>query len=544
MLFKSWDLSKRLKLIINGIEMDFSNNFSASAHPTNFSNMIFHEVIPKDKNFYPENLKVQNYAEEFSIGEVYAGDQLIFFGIVNSTGRLNLNPFTPKTKTVEIADFRKWLSIQKPIPLLFFNEFPENLVNTLIEKLNEPKIVVGTLDFSTNELIGAYSTVDKSPYQVLKEVVAKQTNSILYFQINTQQQITINYKSNDTLANDIEPLIIDLNNLDLLKEYKILDIEFESNADKYSNIVKVESSNVIANIVTEEKITILDKDSFTLNNVVGKVSNNIANTYLYKLATPTVKQSAIILNEEFYKEGQYYDVLYKTGNNIIKINKKYLDQDWVLNFGYFIKRKTSVELSNTQEIARIASFSMTKGEVYRYERLNDLTNFNDLLKATESNLEIYKNTERIIYITSEIPLYDILDVVEVVSQENDKVSGLYLVHEINVDINGSSIKDASNNNNFILPVFSTVLKATKNTDNIVNEFDNQNFRDNPVVNQAEISDTTETIILNGKFNLISNIKEVAASLFPNVSFEQAELNYKIYGKNYDVSGIILVINNE
>lgn len=539
MLFKNWNLTKKIKLIINGIEMDFSNNFSVSDHPTNFSSMTFHEVIPKDKNFYPENLKVQNYAEEFSIGEVYAGDQLIFFGIVNSTGRLNLNPFVPKTKTIEIADFRKWLSIQKPIPLLFFNEFPENFVNVLIEKLNESKIIAGILDFSTNELIGAYSTVDKSPYQVLKEVIAKQTNSLLYFQINDKQQITINYKSNDTLANDIEPLKIDLNNLDLLKEYKILNIEFESNADKYSNIVKVESSNIITNLVTEENFTIFDKDSFTLNNNIGKVSNNIANTYIYKLSTPTIKQNVISIDEAFYKEGQYYDVLYKIGNNIIKVNKKYLNKDYILNFGYFTKRKTSVELSNTEEIARVASFSTTKGEVYRYERLNDLTNFNDLLKATKSNLEIYKNIEKTIYITSEIPLYEILDVVEVISGEDDKVSGLYLVHEIAAEINASSIKDTINNN-FILPVFTTILKATKNTDNIVNEFDNQNFRDNPVIRQFEISDTTETITLQAIFNLISNIKEIPSPSSDKL-FNNAKLNYKI---NDERQSIYVVINNE
>jgi hypothetical protein len=127
-----------LRLFINDDEYDFDGLVSFSYHPTNFSKMIFNEVIKKSDNVYPNNLKNISISREFSVARVYDNNDLIFLGIVNSTGRLSLLPNKLKSRSIEITDMRKLLSLLKPVNKVFFNVTPNTIINELVAGLNEP----------------------------------------------------------------------------------------------------------------------------------------------------------------------------------------------------------------------------------------------------------------------------------------------------------------------------------------------------------------------------------------------------------------------
>lgn len=498
MKLKNIDPKSKIRLFINKVEMDFSTDFTFYQHPINFSSMTFNDVIPKDKNKYPDFLKIDSYTEDFSIAEVYSGNKLIFFGIVNSSGRLDLFKSTPKTKTIEISDFRKWLSLKKPVEKIFLNKSPEDIVIAIIEGMEESKIKIGNLSFSNNDNIKAYSSESKTPYQVLKETIAAQTNSLLYFKIEDDGSISINYKSNDDIKNNVSEITLNLDDVDSLKKYKITEITMESNIDNYTNYVKFDSENIISNIATNENFLIEGQETFLLLNKIGAVNNNIKECYILRKNGTKIK--LVILTEDLAKTGKYYDVKYKVDSNEISVNSKYLNQENQLFFSYFQKKRTALELKNESQINLIASLSTTKGDVYHYEKYNDISSYNDLLKQAKNTLDYNSSLKKIITITSDYPIWEVADAVNVISKD-EKVNGIYLVHSVNGSIKASSLKN-SENNNFWLGNYTYSLQNTNNVDTYMNQFDNQSFRDNSVYDENSIVITAET--LNIEANIIFN----------------------------------------
>ena len=84
-------ISGEIQLFIDNEEYDFESKFDFYFHPTNFSSMKFLNVIKKDVNFYPENMKVQKIEREFTFAEVKQDGITIFFGIINKTGRFSIS---------------------------------------------------------------------------------------------------------------------------------------------------------------------------------------------------------------------------------------------------------------------------------------------------------------------------------------------------------------------------------------------------------------------------------------------------------------------
>lgn len=538
MILNNIDTTKPIRLIINKVEMDFSNSFSFYEHPINFSTMTFNEVIPKENNKYPDYLNITKYTDDFSLAEVYSGDKLIFFGVVNSTGRLDLFRTKPKTKTVEISDFRKWLSLKKPVEKYFFNKSPEDIVIAIVQGMNEPRIKIGTLSFSNNDNIKAYSSESKTPYQVLKELVAAQTNSLLYFKVEDDATISINYKSNDDIINDTSNIVLDLDNVDLLKDYKITEITLESNTDNYTNFVKFDSENIVSNVNTIESFELEDDDTITLLNPIGAIDNNFKNTYILKSDGTKVK--LVVITDDLAQKGKYYDISYKVGSAEITMNAKWLNAGNQLFFSYFQKKRTALELKNDDQIALISSLSNTTGEVFQYEKYNDISSYNDLLKQAKNTLDYNSSLKKVLTITADKPIWEVADAVQVKCQDSN-VAGIYLVQQMEGSVTASAIGDKTN---FWLAEYTYTLQNTNNVDTYVNQFDNQSYRDNAITDDDSFIVTTESITING--NIIFSYEiSTEDKVLNNNQLEQPlkmQLKSSIY-ENEFVGKYIYVNNN-
>lgn len=537
MILNNIDKTQPIRLIINSVEMDFANSFSFYEHPINFSTMTFNEVIPKANNQYPNYLNIDKYTDDFSLAEVYSGNKLIFFGVVNSTGRLDLFRTKPKTKTVEISDFRKWLSLKKPVEQYFFNKSPEDIVIAIVQGMNEPRIKIGNLSFTNNDNIKAYSSESKTPYQVLKEFIAAQTNSLLYFKIEDDASITINYKSNDDIINNASKIVLDLDNVDLLKQYQITEITLESNTDNYTNYVKFDSENIVSTVSTNETFELRDNTDFTLLYNVGSINNNFNDTYILKSDGSKVK--IVVITDDLAQSGKYYDVTYTVGNDTISVNDKWLNSGNQLYFSYYQKKRTALELKNDDQIALISSLSNTTGEVYQYEKYNDISSYNDLLKQARNTLDYNSSLKKILTITADQPIWEVADAVQVKCKDAN-VADVYLVQQMEGSVTASSIGDKTN---FWLAEFTYTLQNTNNVDTYVNQFDNQSFRDNAITDDNSIMVTTESVSIEGNILFSYEISTEDKILLNN----QLEQPFKVvlYSSIYENEflGKYIYINN-
>lgn len=499
-----WNNNKQIRLFINKKEMDFNTEITFSDHTSNFSSITFNNVIPKDKNNVNEIFKIHDYGTEFSIGEVYIGSELVFFGIVYATGRLVFEKYQPKTKSIQIVDFRKWLSLKKPVNTVFSKIEPALLVTKLVEKLNEPRIIVGRLSFSDDSIINSYSTVDKTPYQVLKEVIAKETDSLLYFEITPDNKISINYKSNNDLLLE-EKILVDLTNNDFFEKYKVTKTELETNIDNYANIIKYESENIISNITTVEDLIIGNSESITLLNDIGTILKT-QETYLYK---NTEKIIPVIINEKQYVTGMYYDILYTTAKNSVKVNKKYVNNNYALHLSYKAKTKNSIQLINWEERVKVAELSNTAGDVFKYEKTNDISDLNDLLRLCQGDLNISSLITKKFFIESEIPIWNVGQTA-FIKTNNPTIDGVYLV----ISANGYILANTdNNNNNYTLPRFTYELINSKNANTLVNQFDNQSYKTNAFIDDFVLIETTDTIDDNVILHCKTNVKTCTTTDF-------------------------------
>lgn len=492
---KNLDLTKKIRLVIDKQEMIFGNEISIEDHPSNFSSITFLNVLPKQNSTYPQYLAYQHFAEIFSIGEVYCGDKLIFFGIVNSTGRLSFNKHSVKSKAIKIVDFRKWLSIKRPIDLIFLKKSPSYVVNELIGGLNEPRIVVGNLDFGNNQLIDAYSITNKSPYSVLKEVIGHQSNSFLYFTINDKNQMEVNFKAVEKLSKDetqtVEP-DLDLSNLDLLKDYKLNNVDLEFDNDRYVNNIIISSQNIVSSTSQIDYIQIYKSDNVATTKTIGYYNQKNESTFLaYKnaqdpLEFTIVKQRLEVTSIED-NETINWDLKYKINDSSLIINQKLLDnldpkKEYFISFEYQPLLNLSTEHRNQEEINRVGSLSNTKGEVFRSDKFDDITNYKDLARIAISEISKNSKITRTITIESDKPIWNVADIVYV--NYDDHITDNYLVHEITAKLKINYLSNT--NTNQLTGSFVTTLKSTANTDVWINLFDNQNYRSDPAYNRDAI----------------------------------------------------------
>lgn len=532
MFLKKIDFTKKLKLIIDGQEMLFDSKITLEDHPSNFSSMTFTNVLPKIKQNYPDYLTYNDFAQVFSIGEFYCGDELIFFGVVNSSGRLSFNKNTIKSKAIKIVDFRKWLSIKKPVNLVFFRKNASYIVNELVKKLDENRIVVGNLDFTTDQIIEAYSITNKSPYAILKEVISQQTNSFLYFTITNDSKIAINYRSLKTFENMENE--IDLEDLEEFSEkYKVTNIDLEFDNDSYINSIIIESANIISGNVTKENLKIT-AEKLRLSYVFGKLDLKDVDTKIYFVKNNEIKvfkKDLRIISSDNKEDYAQWDVAYKIGSDEIEINKDLMEtfddsQIYYLSISYFQLLKQTVERSNDLEILRLSTLTNTKGDVFRYDRYDDITSLKDLLNIADTEVSKNSKITRTLTIESDKPIFDVADVVFIKHQDS-AIQDKYLVHNVYADIKVSYLDRETQN--FALTSFRTILKSTANTNNWLNLFDNQSYRSNPVFDETVVIDLVKSD--QGVTNIIYTGSHLPEKISWHPQFN-LKLGTVIYGKSY------------
>lgn len=322
---------------------------------------------------------------------------VLFAGVVKNSGDISLNPRHPHYCSLQILDYKTFLSESNTLDFVIANKTVSEAIEMVVNAVKGYGFVVGNIDIdSANDNIGAYSTLNKTAYDVL-QYLAEISGSRWRARVIDSLTMAIDFYDPDNLpqADDIE----------YTKEYweanNIVDMTFNYGSRDYRNKQILLSNEVYGNINYEE--TLISNgygNTFTVQNNIGILLNVIVDGAEKTIATINDKQMGI--DADFY---------YTPGKNIIESNGVY-SAGTMIRATYQPLVKGRQIVYNASEVERISNQTQTEGVIARYESRNDILSSEELQKIAQTYIDYKGKAEVIIKITTQDnDLYDIGEVV-------------------------------------------------------------------------------------------------------------------------------------
>lgn len=478
MVLKNFNFNQKPKLKINGTEYIASNIISGVFHIYNKSQITLKDVWYKDNRNRTENsLKFP----EFSLVELYYGDDLAFFGVNKIQKGGSLSPFNRKDLTMTVIDFKEWLN-NKPMDFPIYNKSPEWVVNKVISTLGEKRIIVGKIYFSKTENIKAYSAKTKNAYDILR-MIEKKTQSILQIVPNAAGQLVVNFFTKDSAKINKAGIQLDLSTqkqaLDFYEKYDLTRFDWEEDLVKFANQVRVESERALSETMISLSFNLNNGDaSLTLLKPVGKIEKS--NVKLYEADGTTLIRKLVVVSKDEADKGKLFDLAYSQNSNTITIGQRLIGKNQVVKFQYFPIVKLEYEMTNLASQQKIASYSGTNGILFRSERHNDETSPADLIALGKGYLA--KNSEpRIsLKINSRKPIWDLGEHTKLDHYLEPFINGEYIIYKISIN---QVVDDIS----AMTTSFQYELMSSLDFDEDLNKHDSQAYRSNPIYETSDIT---------------------------------------------------------
>jgi hypothetical protein len=478
MRLKNVNFNQPVRLLVNGVEYNFSNKISGKQRALN-------KGVVKYENVIPLNLSANQSIEQFTIFpkfarvEHYYGEQLFYLGFIREQSG-SANPKMPKYVNIDVLDGKDWLTQSELIGQVYINETYEEVVEKLIAKINLPFIKKGKLQFEADGKIEGWDSNEVDAYSVLR-FIEKQSDTIFQVLLEDDKTYSINFFSKDGIADDTgnkgRDLIIDTPEglKTFTDDFAIIDINWRILNDKDYNIVRVSSERVISNISTHQKIDLaVVSDRFSLGENVGRFDN--LNSILTDAGGKKIRTLRIITNQDA-AAGRNYDIAYTQGIPEISINENLLKSTNIIELNYYPLRRGSVQFENNADQSQIAAYTGGTGRKARFEKHNDAGIMQHLIKyaknylrhGVEDKLELTVRTAKAPWNPGEHVS---------VKLENKQLNGIYYVKSVEVDI--TNVKAGE-----IFSEYEYLLTKTSDFEEHVNFYDNQSYREKPVFTEQK-----------------------------------------------------------
>ena len=96
---------------------------------------------------------------------------LLFSGIVKNTGNISLNPREPHYSSIEVLGYETFLSEGETLDFVIYEKTIEEAIDLVINTISDYGIIKGNINIKNpNDIIGAYSTKDKTAYDVFNYI--------------------------------------------------------------------------------------------------------------------------------------------------------------------------------------------------------------------------------------------------------------------------------------------------------------------------------------------------------------------------------------
>ena len=438
-----------IKVYINDEEVVCNKSFKISEEFLSTSSTILNNVYPASWEIDKDYVSRFYLPKDFSKCEIYNDDVLIFEGVVRNTGNISLNPREPKYCSLQILSYKCLLSEGKCLNFVIDNKTISQAIQMVVDDIQDYGFEVGTINInSDNDLIGAYSTQDKTAYDVLQYL--SEIAGCKWFVKRVGDNLSINFYDKDKIpqANDIEYTqeYWELNN--------IVNMEYNFNTKDYRNSQTITSNGVMSSALNSEVYIFKTGDTNVITDLpVGKVQKIEVNDVEATVGTSSDKELGI--DADFY---------YTIGSNEIEINDSLTNNDKIeITYYPFVKGRQLIE--NTDEINRITNLIERNGKISRYETRNDISSNEELNKIARSYLDYKGKAE--VQLKIKTLNKDILNIGQQVNFNApiEDIKGNYLVKKKEIEIT----KTGSYGNVF----YTYTLSNTYNGEQAINFFDNQ-----------------------------------------------------------------------
>lgn len=470
-----------IQMFINNEEVVSNKEFTITEEMLATSSTILNNCYPKSWEDNQEYTNSFYYPKDYSKCKILKDNQLIFCGVVKNSGNISLNPRYPHFCSLQILDFKTFLSEGETLDFVINNKTIQEAIEMVIDAIKDYGFILGNIQIlNANDVIGAYSTLEKTAYDVF-QYLADISGSRWFTRTIDENTIAIDFYDPTLMqhGNNIEY------NTQYFENNNIQDISFNYGSRDYRNKQVMLSDEVYADIDYTQSF---NSDGFTRTYTT---TNNIG--ILKKVLYDGVNEVSFATNEE--KElGIDADYYYTVGSNTIEQNENrsvpIAGRNITVIYTPLVKGRQIVY--NTDEVNRINSQTGRKGVIARYENRNDVLSSEELNKVGQSYIRYKGSAEvNLKVVTKDKDLYNIGQIVYFEAPINGLAQD-YMIKKKETKI----IATGSDFNIW----YTYELSSSFNSERAINYFDNQRNKSTGNISAGEF--ITRNIDIENTANII------------------------------------------
>lgn len=452
-----------IQVFINNEEVVADKNIVITEEMLSTPSTILNNVFPKAWEEDKDYVSRFYYPEDYSKCKILKDNNLIFCGVAKNTGNIELNPRKPHYCSLQILDFKTFLSEGETLDFVIANKTIREAIEMIVNAISDYGFVVGNINiYDADSVIGAYSTFEKTPYDVF-QYLADISQSKWYTRVVDENTVAIDFYDPNLMprANNIEYTI------EYFENNHIKEMTWNYGTRDYRNKQVMLSNEVYGSIDYTDAII---ADGYTREfNTTGKIGTiksikigNIDKTFA------TNDEKDIGIDADFY---------YTIGNMSFSSNSSQpiYSSGTQITIVYVPIVQGRQIVYNNDETSRIKANTGRKGVISRYENRNDVVSSDELNKVGQAYIR-YKGSAEINLIieTEDIDLFDVGQVTHFQAPINELTTD-YMVKKKETNIISTANK-----------IFYTyTLSSNFNSESAVNWFDNQRNKTSGNISQGE-----------------------------------------------------------
>lgn len=489
-----------IQILINGEEVVCDKNLIIKEEMLTTPSIILNNVYPKSWENTKDYTSNFYYPKDYSMCKIMQDEDLIFAGMVKNTGNISLNPRYPHYASVQILDFKDFLSSGDTLDFVISEKTITEAIQMIIDTIAPYGFVLGNLNIlGADDVIGAYSTQNKTAYDVFQ-----------YIADITQSRWTTRMINETTIAIDFyDPSLMPVGTpIEYTNEWfednLIEELTFNYGTYDYRNKQVMQSNEVFADIdYTETIIADGYNTEFLLSSNVGIMKNIYVNGTSATFAPKT--------DEEYGVEADFY---YVVKDNTIESDTTYTSGK-VITVTYTPLVEGRQIVYNNDEVLRISNQLQRRGIIARYENRNDVMSSDELTKIGQSYIK-YKGLPEIkLTVKTQVNLWNVGEVVYFNAPLGELTTD-YMVKSKEIHI---------------MPVINQVfytflLTSSFNSESEINYFDNQRSKNAGNISMGEF--ITRNIDLENTANVIfSNLTVTEVGTITGDNILNCPLNFPL-----------------
>lgn len=476
------------QIFINSEEIVCENKFEIEEELVNPSSIVLSKCYPRNWSI-DRLLNDFYYPEDYSKCKILRDNELYFVGYAKNSADATLNPFKPHFCSLQILDPTAFLSEGQTLDFVIANKTVSEAIHQVVEQVAGYGFVLGRIDIPEvqNTVIGAYSTLDKAPYDVF-QYLASISKSRWKTRMIDENSTAIDFYDPDTIVSE--------GTIECTRSYyannKICSIDYDYSTTDYRNKQICTSDEVFGNVPQNQTI-IADgyAKNFMTEQKIGSFSSISVDGIQKTIVTKKEKELGI--SADFYYEVSSStfetDTTYRAGSEI------------KIEYIPLVKGRETV--NNNLEINRINENLGINGIISRYENRNDVTSSHELQMVAQSYIKYKGKPEINLTITSKS------DFLKIGSKYYfagpiDKLRDSYLVKSKKTSV----VQNEELNHIF----YVYTLTNTFDCENEINYFDNQRAKASGNIGEGE------SIIRNIDIEFATNVN------FLDLQFEEVPVS--------------------